>query len=281
MCVRTKTSYGCGHVYKQDQPCRQSSCVDLERYHLQSEGDCGRCKRDGDKAFRGREGYGRYAQELHKHRRHSPSRGCISHFNSAGKRSTWTPSVGNEAWTRSRIRKLADDAWEQEHAQREDYLQNHSRGSDSRHDLAEEPYAKRPACHDRYYEEAVMQERPRKHRENERLRARRQHERQVSYGSFESLQDSCCSCKSPAGGQSYNTSQSQGSYTPPGRSLDDLGHSRPATQASCYTPFAHPYRAVAANDRYSQMCSGFSSTGGYYYQPSSSHLGSYPRYIYV
>jgi len=125
MCVRTKTSYGCGHEFKTTNQCHSSRCSGLERYQFPREGDCKTCKEGGQAITRGREGKGRYAQELS--RRQQP-RECSSDptpltMDVGGGISPWAPPIKREKEWHSPSRKKADDAWLEEHAERNSDLQ--------------------------------------------------------------------------------------------------------------------------------------------------------------
>ena len=125
MCVRTKTSYGCGCLYKATNECESSRCTGLERYHYIHEGDCKSCKTGGETITRGREGKGRYAQEI---RRQSPPVDIPSstgpRIDVSGGASPWANSGRRgDAW-HSPTRVKADDAWEYEHETRLSDLQS-------------------------------------------------------------------------------------------------------------------------------------------------------------
>jgi hypothetical protein len=117
MCIRTKTSWGCGCQVKDTEECNSSRCTGLERYHYEREGDCRRCKYGGGSITRGREGKGRYAQQMN---RRSP-------VDVSGGASPWMPaekaSRREKEW-QSPTRKKADFAWEEEHSSRIDDLQS-------------------------------------------------------------------------------------------------------------------------------------------------------------
>lgn len=117
MCIRTKTSYGCGCSFKDTEECHASRCSGLERYHYMKEGDCRSCKHGGGTVTRGREGKGRYAKEI---TRRSP-------VDVSGGASPWAsthgPSRREKEW-QSPTRRQADSAWEKEHSSRIDDLQS-------------------------------------------------------------------------------------------------------------------------------------------------------------
>ncbi|KAL2436186.1 hypothetical protein ABEF95_002280 [Exophiala dermatitidis] len=129
MCVRTKTSYGCGCEFKTTVECHSSRCQGLERYHYPREGDCRACKLGGQEVTRGREGKGRYAQELSK----NSSMGAISRLSGEGHPSCpldigggispWAAPTKREKEWHSPSRKKADEAWLQEHVERNSDLQ--------------------------------------------------------------------------------------------------------------------------------------------------------------
>lgn len=129
MCVRTKTSYGCGHEFKTTADCHSSRCQGLERYHYPKKGDCRDCKQGGEAITRGREGKGRYAQEIS--RRGRPREQLAESVHGAfpntsevgGGISPWAaPSTREKEW-QGDWRKRADDAWLQEHVERSVDLQ--------------------------------------------------------------------------------------------------------------------------------------------------------------
>ena len=187
MCVRTKTSYGCGHTYKQDQSCHRHSCAGLERYHFENEGDCRSCKRGGDTVSRGREGQGRYARELHKN--DAGTRESLSTISLNPQSSPWAPPRKRENDWRSPIRKKADKAWEEEHARREEDLQSRSRGSQNGSVTSAELDS---PCRNQRREdrEFAIREELRKMEDAERIRIRRRRERQARYDSIDSLGES-------------------------------------------------------------------------------------------
>jgi len=131
MCVRTKTSYGCGHEFKTTKDCRSSHCPGLERYLYQRNGDCRACKEGGDAVTRGREGKGRYAQEINRRTPHveassheRPARDSSSLTLDVGAGiSPWGPPLKREKEWQSPSRRKADDAWLQEHVERNVELQ--------------------------------------------------------------------------------------------------------------------------------------------------------------
>jgi hypothetical protein len=133
MCVRTKTSYGCGHEYKTTTDCGSSRCTGVEKYHYPREGDCKECKRGGFEVTRGREGKGRYAQAIGRRtQERDKSReplAEISHniekltLDVGGGISPWgTPSHKEKDWG-SPSRAKADRAWLEEHGERNVDLQ--------------------------------------------------------------------------------------------------------------------------------------------------------------
>jgi hypothetical protein len=131
MCVRTKTSYGCGCDYKTTVECQAIHCQGLERYQYPKKGDCRECKAQGTTLTRGRDGFGRYGQEI---RRRSESRG-EDEFDSVPDLSPETADVGHgispwaapsareRDWATSSRRK-ADDRWLEEHSERNFDLQS-------------------------------------------------------------------------------------------------------------------------------------------------------------
>ncbi|OAP55246.1 hypothetical protein AYL99_10219 [Fonsecaea erecta] len=129
MCVRTKTSYGCGCEYKTTAECHSSRCAGLERYHYPRSGDCRTCKEAGSASTRGRDGKGRYGQEIGR-RRHSrdDDEASIDELPDTAEVgdgiSPWAPPSSREKEWSSHSRKKADDAWLQEHAERNFDLQS-------------------------------------------------------------------------------------------------------------------------------------------------------------
>jgi hypothetical protein len=125
MCVRTKTSFGCGCTFKDTNECYSSRCTGLERYHYKREGDCRTCKSGGNAVTRGREGKGRYAQEIS---RRSPPVDIPSstgpRIDVSGGASPWAASARRGDEWHSPTRQKADDAWQQEHERRMDDLQS-------------------------------------------------------------------------------------------------------------------------------------------------------------
>jgi hypothetical protein len=191
MCVRTKTSYDCGHTYKQDQSCHRASCPGLERYHFESEGDCRQCKKDGEAVSRGREGQGRYARELYKKDHQPPQIRIPSSSTSHNSQSNpWAPPSKREREWHSPIRKQADEAWEEEHARREQDLQNRSPRITSGDITSAELTHPRRESRGREDHESTIRDEVQKQEDARRLRARRRRERQASYDSFDSIGES-------------------------------------------------------------------------------------------
>lgn len=108
MCVRTKQSYGCGCIYKSTIDCCSSQCSGLERYHYPKEGDCRSCRGGGGTITRGREGKGRYGQEINK-------RSPIDVSGGASPRAP-TPSARLKQDWQSSTKQKVDSAWEEEHS---------------------------------------------------------------------------------------------------------------------------------------------------------------------
>ncbi|OCT48459.1 hypothetical protein CLCR_04255 [Cladophialophora carrionii] len=130
MCVRTKTSYGCGCEYKTDAECHSSRCQGLERYHYPKSGDCKACKEAGEALTRGRDGKGRYGQEigrraLSRQEDVDPPFDPVPEVAEAGNGiSPWAPPLAREKEWVSHSRKKADDSWLEEHAERNLDLQS-------------------------------------------------------------------------------------------------------------------------------------------------------------
>lgn len=129
MCVRTKTSYGCGHEYKTTNECNSSRCQAMERYHYPREGDCRDCKEGGLAISRGREGRGRYGQEMGRRSQpreawnESSDESSPFPMDIGGGITPWgTPSKHEKEW-HGPSRRKADDGWLEEHAERNTDLQ--------------------------------------------------------------------------------------------------------------------------------------------------------------
>jgi len=133
MCVRTKTSYGCGHEYKTTNECYSSRCTGVEKYHYPREGDCKDCKRGGIEVTRGREGKGRYAQAIgrrtqEKDKSREPLVEISNNIETltldvGGGISPWGPPLQKEKDWGSPSRAKADRAWLEEHGERNVDLQ--------------------------------------------------------------------------------------------------------------------------------------------------------------
>ena len=199
MCARTKTSYGCGCAHKTTEECDPRSCTGLARYHFLKEGDCPECKRGGDRVTRGREGKGRYAQEL-KARNPAPpvTRPPLSPISTNVKTSPWAPPRPREREWRSPVRQKADDAWLEEHERRECDLEAKSKKTSARD--SHSSLAKDSARDQRRGMEnmAKLRDEIRRIGDTERGRARRLAERSNSYDSFNSM-------GSPPRGRTFNS----------------------------------------------------------------------------
>lgn len=224
MCVRTKTSYGCGHSHKQDQSCHHYSCGGLERYHFQEEGDCRQCKRGGEMISRGREGQGRYGRELCKEQKPASIQLPLSTVSNTSPTSPWAPSNRREKGWRSPIRKQADKAWEEEHDRRLKDLENRSQGS-----MDGSVRSPEPPCHCEHIKrgdrESKIRTQIRKMEDSERIRVHRRRERQPSYDSFDSFDsfgDSYLSQGSRHHSQ-RNHNLEHGTHEPGSRLMDDPG----------------------------------------------------------
>lgn len=153
MCTRTKTSYGCGHVHKTDDECKSRSCNGIERYHILREGDCRECKYGGHTVTRGKEGKGRYAQEL-KIKTAPPAtpRKPLSSISPNTRANPWAPPKPREREWHSPVRRAADDAWLREHAKREMDLESRSQENLSR--SSHSPTVKQERHRDDLFDEA-------------------------------------------------------------------------------------------------------------------------------
>jgi hypothetical protein len=205
MCVRTKTSYDCGHSFKEYQVCDRKSCRERERYHFENEGDCRRCREGGEATPCGRDGHDRYGRHISKKEpRTSIPRSPLSVVTDSqnGQASPWAAPSRRERGWRSPIRKMADEAWENEHLRREEDLQRRVVGSKVSSggslpsyldNLSPSPSSPSlPSPLDRHRggrddREAAIREEMRRMEDVERVWSRRRRERQPSYDSFESL----------------------------------------------------------------------------------------------
>ncbi|KAJ9614279.1 hypothetical protein H2200_002415 [Cladophialophora chaetospira] len=130
MCVRTKTSYGCGCEYKTDVECHSSQCSGLERYHYPKSGDCKTCKGAGSALTRGRDGRGRYGQEINRRAQSQedeiePAVEAFPDTAEVGSGiSPWHAPLPREKDWFSHSRRKADDAWLEEHSERNFDLQS-------------------------------------------------------------------------------------------------------------------------------------------------------------
>lgn len=129
MCVRTKTSYGCGHVYKSTNDCYSSACDGIDRFHYMKEGDCRECRKEGVNVSRGKDGKGRYAQKLKsskpRDKSYSSSAEVLSSEREKGSvTSPWAPQDKPEKTWESPHRRQADEAWLSEHDDRISDLQD-------------------------------------------------------------------------------------------------------------------------------------------------------------
>ena len=119
MCIKTKTTYGCGCSIKQIDDCHSSRCEGVERYRIERQGDCRDCKSGGVVVTRGREGKGRYGQEITRRNSNDNTTMSSSRGDLYGGASAWAPSpvTKRDEW-HSPTRQKADSAWEREHEAR-------------------------------------------------------------------------------------------------------------------------------------------------------------------
>lgn len=206
MCARTKTSYGCGCYHKSTQPCHSRLCNDIARYHFLKEGDCPDCKRGGDRVTRGREGKGRYAQEI-KLRNAAPpvTRPPLSPISANFKAGPWAPAPPRprEKEWHSPVRRKADDAWLEEHERRQQDLDAKSqkcssRGSQSSPSSPTRDYARESRRQDENADK-LLDEMIRIEAECTRLRRRA--ERSNSYDSFQTMDSS----RTPPRGRTFDS----------------------------------------------------------------------------
>jgi hypothetical protein len=222
MCTRTKTSFGCGCAHKSTEECYSRSCTGIARYHFLKEGDCAECKRGGNRVTRGREGKGRYAQEL-KLRDGAPpvTRPPLSPISTNVNANPWAPPRSREKEWRSPVRRKADDAWLDEHERRQRDLeaksqQNSPRGSPS-------SPLKDHARDQRHRDEtpAKLRDEMRRIEDAERARLRRRAERSNSYDSFDTMDSS----HTPTRGRTFDSGfhHSSSPYIPTIPSQHGLG----------------------------------------------------------
>lgn len=188
MCVRTKTSWGCGCAHKLTEECHSRSCTGISRFHFMKEGDCAECRRGGSRVTRGREGKGRYAQELKLRDTGSPvTRPPLSPISTNVRPSPWAPPRSREKEWRSPVRQKADDAWLQEHERRQRDLEIKSQRVSSR---GSQSSPSRDHARDerrRNGHAARLQDEIRRIKDEERSRLRRRAERSNSYDSFDTM----------------------------------------------------------------------------------------------
>jgi hypothetical protein len=251
MCVRTKTSYGCGHTYKQDQSCDRPPCLGLERYHLENEGDCRQCKKDGKAVSRGREGHGRYARELYKKEHKPPQIQIPSTTSHTSQSNPWAPPNKREKDWRSPIRKQADEAWEEEHNRREQDLLNRSPNSKLGDLTFTELVQPRRERQDQDDRKASIRNEVQKIEDANRLQARRRRERQASYDSFDSIGESY---RSHGSRQHSCGHPSHGQYGSEGRSHESV---RSRMYDSGFGPAKHnPYNVYNTESYFSGLSQG-------------------------
>src|SRR2546423_5725559 len=220
MCTRTKTSYGCGCAHKRTENCGSRSCSGIARYHLLNQGDCPDCKRGGDRVTRGREGKGRYAQEIKARDAAAPSvtRPPLSPISTNVKASPWAPPRPEEKDWHSPVRKMADEAWLEEHEKRQRDLEAKSKKTSAR--ISCSPSTKDRARDQKYV--VKLPDEARKVEDAERLRVRRRAERSHSYDSFYTMDSSA----SPPRGRTFDSffDQQIGPYSVKISSIHGLGH---------------------------------------------------------
>lgn len=202
MCTKTKNSWGCGHSYKSIDDCGSRSCKDTDRYHILHEGDCRECKKGGNLITRGKEGKGRYAQEL-KLRDAPATRRPLTpiNTNTNTKASPWQiPKPRERAW-HSPTRRQADDAWLEEHERRQRDLEalSHENSSRGSHSPTSKDFAREPTRRD--HEAARPREGVRKFEDAERVRVRPRIGRSDSHNTYDTFDSS----RTPPRGRSYDS----------------------------------------------------------------------------
>ena len=141
MCVRTKISYGCGHIYKTTNDCHESQCLGLQKFHIPKDFDCRSCKTAGDGVTRGREGKGRYARQISRRPDDNDRRPLseiseniipkLERLNIGSSAEPWGSPTKREKEWQSPTRRQADDAWLEEHEMRLADLESRHSGSQS------------------------------------------------------------------------------------------------------------------------------------------------------
>lgn len=126
MCVKSKTSYGCGHRIKVTEPCGSVDCTTIDRWKFPTNKDCPQCKSGGEAITRGKEGRGRHGREiLIRESRQSSS----DSYGPPSPSSTGSPHLSISPWACSNrssnekkwdtpTRQMADAAWLVEHERR-------------------------------------------------------------------------------------------------------------------------------------------------------------------
>lgn len=122
MCVRTKTTFGCGHWAKTTEPCGYSTCTTIDKWGIPAENkDCGQCRSGGTTANRGREGRGAHAKEIRKEQRRSSPQSTSTPSSPSAHLSIspWAleRSSSQKKWD-TPTRQKADAAWVVEHERR-------------------------------------------------------------------------------------------------------------------------------------------------------------------
>lgn len=127
MCLKSKTTFGCGHCIKYTELCEEPSCNSMDRWKFPANKDCPQCKAAGEASTRGKEGRGRHGREIRtRESRQSssdsypipPSPSC-----SGSPRLSISPwaasdhSLNEKKWD-TPTRQKADAAWLIEHERR-------------------------------------------------------------------------------------------------------------------------------------------------------------------
>jgi hypothetical protein len=202
MCARTKTSWGCGCSHKLTTECYSRPCPGIVRYHFVKEGDCAECRRGGHRVTRGREGKGRYAQEIKLRDARPPvTRPPLSPISTNVAASPWAPPRSRDKEWRSPVRRKADDAWLKEHERRQRDLEAKSQqfSPETSHSSPMKDHARDQRCWDE--NAAKLRDETRRVEDAERARLQRRAARSNSYDSFDTLDSS----RSSARGRTYDS----------------------------------------------------------------------------
>lgn len=124
MCLKSKTTFGCGHRIKYTELCEEPNCSSIDRWKFPANKDCPRCKAAGEASSRGKEGLGRHGREIRTRENRQQSSDSYSIPSSPSY--SGSPRLSISPWAesdRSRkekkwdtpTRQMADAAWLVEH----------------------------------------------------------------------------------------------------------------------------------------------------------------------